>query len=220
MNDIIQFTPVVFKDWRDLLLIHKFALEEIETKVNILNEEFLYIEDYNPIEHIKTRVKTHESIKKKLKRKGLEPTLKNAIKHIYDIAGIRVICSFRDDIFTIAEALQKQDDIEIIKISDYVTNPKENGYQSYHMIVSVPVFLSAMTERINVEIQIRTSAMDFWASLEHKINYRFNNKAPQNLLDRLKECAQISSDLDNKMAGIKESINAIKSEVHEDILLS
>ncbi len=220
MNDIIQFTPAVFKDWRDMLLIHKFALEEIETKVNILNEEFHYIKDYNPIEHIKTRVKDRDSIRRKLKRKGFEPSIKNAAKYIYDIAGLRIICSFKDDIFTVAKMIEKQDDVEVIKVSDYVTNPKENGYQSYHMIVSIPVFLSTITERINVEIQIRTSAMDFWASLEHKINYRYNNKAPRELLVRLKECAQISSELDEKMAGIKESINAIKGSELDGILMS
>jgi putative GTP pyrophosphokinase len=220
MNDIIHLTPVVFKDWRDLLLIHKFALEEVETKVNILNEECLYIKDYNPIEHIKTRIKTQESIRKKLRRKGYEPSLKNAVKHIHDIAGIRIICSFKDDIFTMADMLLKQDDIEIINVSDYVTYPKPNGYQSYHLVISVPVFLSAMTERVNVEIQIRTSAMDFWASLEHKINYRYNNKAPKELLFRLKECAEIASDLDSKMSGIKESISAVKSVDIEGMMLS
>ncbi len=220
MNEIIQFTPVVIKDWQELLLLHKFALEEIETKVNILNEEFLYIKDYNPIEHIKTRIKTQESIRKKLKRKNLEPTLKNAAGNIFDIAGLRIICSFKDDIFKIAELLQNQDDLEVIKISDYVTNPKPNGYQSYHLIVAVPVFLSAITERLNVEIQIRTSAMDFWASLEHKINYRYNNKAPKELLDQLKECAEISTALDSKMADIKESMNAIKSLDIDNVILS
>ena len=219
MNDIIHFTPVVFRDWRDLLLLHKFALEEVQTKVNILNEEFLYIKDYNPIEHIKTRIKTQESIKRKLRRKGLDQSLKNASARIYDIAGLRIICSFKDDIFTIAEMIEKQDDIEIVKVSDYVTNPKPNGYQSYHMVISVPVFLSSMTERLNVEIQIRTSAMDFWASLEHKINYKFNNKAPKELLESLSECATIASDLDDKMADIKESINALKQGSLENVML-
>ena len=220
MNDIIQFTPVAYKDWRDLLLIHKFALEEVETKVNILNEEFHYIKDYNPIEHIKTRVKTQEAIRNKLKKKGSKPSLKNAAKYIHDIAGVRIICSFRDDIFTIAEMLRKQDDIEVVKISDYVTYPKPNGYQSYHMVVSVPVFLSAMTERINVEIQIRTSAMDFWASLEHKINYRYNNNTPGELLERLKECAEISSELDEKMSCIKESLTALKRIDIDNMILN
>ena len=220
MNDIIHFTPVVFKNWRDLLLIHKFALEEVETKVNILNQEFLYTKDYNPIEHIKTRIKTQESIRKKLRRKGYEPDLKNALIKIHDIAGIRIICSFKDDIFTIAEMLKNQDDIEVVKISDYVTNPKQNGYQSYHIVVSVPVFLSSVTQHLNVEIQIRTSAMDFWASLEHKINYKYNNKAPQELLVRLRECAKISSELDEKMSGIKESVDAIKKIDINDVMLS
>jgi putative GTP pyrophosphokinase len=220
MNDIIHFAPVVFKNWRDLLLIHKFALEEVETKVNILNQEFLYTKDYNPIEHIKTRIKTQESIRKKLMRKGLDPTINNAINFLKDIAGIRIICSFKDDIFTIAEMIRNQDDIEVVKISDYVTNPKPNGYQSYHMVVSVPVFLSSVTQHLNVEIQIRTSAMDFWASLEHKINYKYNNKAPHELLVRLKECPQISSELDEKMSGIKESIDAIKKIDINDVMLN
>lgn len=211
MNDILELAPVETKEWRDLLLLHKFALEEIGTKVNILNEEFLYISDYNPIEHIKTRIKKPLSIRKKLIRRGYSTTVKNALEQITDIAGVRIICSFKKDIFTVAEMISKQDDIEIVRICDYVTNPKPNGYQSYHMIIKVPVFLSSRTEKVSVEIQIRTSAMDFWASLEHKIYYKYDNKVPEELIVKLKECAQISSDLDEKMYSIKESIDDIKN---------
>jgi len=209
MSSSTRLAPVEYKDWRDLLLIHKFALEEVEMKVNILNEEFLYIKEYNPIEHVKIRVKETSSIKEKLIRRKVEANIENALKYVQDIAGLRIICSFKKDILTVANLLKKQDDIKIIRICDYVTTPKPNGYQSYHMIVQVPVFLSNKTEKVNVEIQIRTSAMDFWASLEHKIYYKYNNNVSIELLEKLKECADISSELDEKMYSIKEDIDAL-----------
>ncbi len=129
--------------------------------------------------------------------------------HVRDIAGVRIICSFKKDILTVANLLKKQDDIKIIRTCDYVTTPKPNGYQSYHMIIQVPVFLSNRKEQVNVEIQIRTSAMDFWASLEHKIYYKYNNEVSKDLLERLKECAEMSSELDEKMHTIKQDIDAL-----------
>jgi putative GTP pyrophosphokinase len=209
MGSKIKLAPVEYKDWRELLLIHKFALEEIEMKVSILNEEFAYIKESNPIEHIKTRIKQASSIKEKLIRRGYEATIENAFKYIQDIAGIRIICSFKKDILTVANLIKNQDDLKIIRVCDYVTQPKKNGYQSYHMIVQVPVFLSNKKENVNVEIQIRTSAMDFWASLEHKIYYKYNNAVSEELLKRLKECAEISSELDEKMHAIKLDIDAL-----------
>jgi putative GTP pyrophosphokinase len=192
--------------WQNLLMIHRFALEEIKTKLNILNEECSMIQDCNPIGYIKTRLKKPYSIREKLLRKGYEFSVDNAMKNIQDISGVRIICSFKSDIFVVADMIKNQDDIEVVRESDYITNPKVNGYQSYHLIVKVPVFMSKRYEKVCVEIQIRTSAMDFWASLEHKINYKFNNIAPEEILEELKICAHISSELDERMYKIKQKI--------------
>ncbi|MBO5551485.1 MAG: hypothetical protein J5966_05955, partial [Lachnospiraceae bacterium] len=158
--------------WQTVTLLYNSALKEIGTKLEILNDEFQHVHRYNPIEHIKSRIKTAESIVKKLKKRGYESTIENMVKFVNDIAGIRVICSFTSDIYRIAEMLAGQNDIKVLSIKDYIKNPKESGYKSYHMIVTVPIYLSDGAVDTKVEIQIRTVAMDFWASLEHKINYK------------------------------------------------
>ena len=155
--------------WKEVTLMYNAALKMIETKMEILNDEFQHVHRYNPIEHIKSRIKTPESIVKKLKRDGLESTIDNMVNYINDIAGIRIICSFTSDIYRIADMIGEQRDIRVIAVKDYITFPKASGYKSYHMIVTVPVYLSDRTEDIKVEIQIRTVAMDFWASLENGI---------------------------------------------------
>ena len=193
--------------WDRLLLLNKFAVEEIYTKLRILNEEFSHEQQNNPIEHIKTRVKKKRSIVKKLKSKGLAPTPENASKHLMDIAGVRLICSFTSDIYRMLDALKKQDDLKVIKIKDYIESPKANGYQSLHMLVEVPVFLSGGSQNMCVEIQIRTIAMDFWASLEHKLYYKYDNQVPDHITDELKECAHIINDLDSRMLNIKFQID-------------
>ena len=165
--------------WREVILIYTSALKEIGTKLEILNDEFQHVHQYNPIEHIKSRIKTSESIVKKLKKHGYESTIDNMINYINDIAGIRIICSFTTDIYRIAEMLERQSDIKIISIKDYIKRPKSSGYKSYHMIVSIPIYLSEKRVDAKVEIQIRTVAMDFWASLEHKINYKFDVNVPE-----------------------------------------
>ncbi len=202
----------VIEEFKELRLLHKFALSEIETKVNILNEEHKVLYEYNPIEHVKTRLKTPVSIVKKLKRKNSEVSTENAKNHIKDIAGIRIICSFKNDIYIVAKMLESQDDIKVIEVKDYVTNPKENGYQSYHMIVKVPVFLSEKTVDTVVEVQIRTSAMDFWASVEHKINYKSEHNMTNQLKQRLKECSLLSDRLDEEMYEINKQINLLNEE--------
>lgn len=164
--------------WKEVTLIYSSALKEIGTKLEILNDEFQHVHRYNPIEHIKSRLKSPESIVKKLKRHGYESTIENMVNYINDIAGIRVICSFTSDIYRIAEMLSNQSDIHILSVKDYIKTPKPSGYRSYHMIVSIPIFLSDRSADTKVEIQIRTVAMDFWASLEHKINYKFEGNAP------------------------------------------
>ncbi len=201
-----------FKEMREALSIYKFALSEIETKVNILNEEHKLFNKYNPIEHVKTRLKMPQSIIKKLTSKGLEVSIDNAVKNITDIAGIRIICSFKNDIFVIADMIESQTDIEVVRVRDYVTSPKENGYQSYHMLVKVPVFLSSKTVNTIVEVQIRTSAMDFWASVEHKINYKHDNNMSKQLQEELKECSIASNELDERMFDINRRIKELNEE--------
>ena len=195
--------------WKEVNLIYNAALRQIETKMEILNDEFQHVHQYNPIEHIKSRIKTPESIVKKLKRGGYESTIENMIKYVNDIAGIRIICSFTSDIYRIADMISEQRDIKVLAVKDYITYPKASGYKSYHMIVTVPVYLSDRIVDTKVEIQIRTVAMDFWASLEHKIHYKFEGDAPEHIKSELIECAKMVSDLDARMLSLNEEILAI-----------
>lgn len=188
------------------MLIYNSALKQIQTKLEILNDEFQHVHRYNPIEHIKLRLKTSESIVKKLKRRGLESTISNMIENVNDIAGVRIICSFTSDIYRIAEMISNQGDIRVLSVKDYLASPKDSGYRSYHMLVSVPVNLSDRIVDTKVEIQIRTVAMDFWASLEHKIHYKFEGNAPENIRQELLECADMVAALDNKMLSLNEEI--------------
>ena len=197
-------------EWKDFLIGYKFALSEMNTKLDILNQEFELIQHYNPIEHIKSRMKSPQSIMKKLKRKHLDITIENAEQYVRDIAGIRISCSFTTDIYAIVEALGKQDDIHIIEIKDYIKQPKPNGYRSLHLITQIPVFFSDRKKLMTVEIQIRTIAMDFWASLEHKIYYKFGKEVPGHILEELKESADMIADLDGKMLRINEEVQFYK----------
>lgn len=198
--------------WKEVTLVYNAALRQIETKMEILNDEFQHVHQYNPIEHIKARIKTPESIVKKLKRNGYESTIDNMVKYINDIAGIRIICSFTSDIYRIADMISDQRDIKVLAVKDYITYPKASGYKSYHMIVTVPVYLSDRIVDTKVEIQIRTVAMDFWASLEHKIHYKFEGDAPEYIKRELIECAKMVSDLDARMLSLNEEILAISRE--------
>ena len=202
--------------WKEVVLIYNSALKQISTKLEILNDEFQHVHRYNPIEHIKWRIKTPESIVKKLKKNGYESTINNMIRYVNDIAGIRVICSFASDIYQIAEMISNQRDIKVISVKDYIVNPKASGYKSYHMLVSVPVYLSDRIEDTKVEIQIRTVAMDFWASLEHKIHYKFEGNAPEHIKEELVECAQMVSDLDARMLALNEEIQHIEQQELEE----
>lgn len=194
--------------WEEVILIYRSALKQILTKMEILNDEFQHVHRYNPIEHIKSRLKTSESIVKKLKKHGHESTIQNMVRYVNDIAGVRVICSFTSDIYQIAEMITNQDDIKVIGVKDYIINPKASGYKSYHMLVTIPVYLSDRIEETKVEIQIRTVAMDFWASLEHKIYYKFEGNAPEYISQDLRKCAQMVSELDEKMLSLNEAILA------------
>ena len=202
--------------WKEVTLIYNAALRQIQTRMEILNEEFQHVHRYNPIEHIKSRIKTPESIVKKLKRNGYESTIENMVKYINDIAGIRVICSFTSDIYRIVAMIAEQRDIKVIAVKDYITFPKASGYKSYHMIVTVPVYLSDRTVDAKVEIQIRTVAMDFWASLEHKIHYKFEGDAPEHIKSELVECAKMVSELDARMLSLNEEILAISRKMNKD----
>ncbi|WP_071396997.1 GTP pyrophosphokinase [Bacillus tuaregi] len=196
-------------EWKEQLFVYKFALDEINTKLNILNEEYQHIHNHNPIEHMKSRIKSPASIVKKLKRKGLDITIGHALEHIHDIAGVRITCSFISDIYTLFEAISRQDDIEVIRVKDYIKQPKANGYKSLHLIVEIPVFLSNHVKKVKVEIQIRTIAMDFWASLEHKIYYKFDKEIPDELRQELKMAAEAAHDLDEKMKRIRDEVDLI-----------
>ena len=198
--------------WKEVILIYNSALKQIGIKLEILNDEFQHVHRYNPIEHIKSRIKTSESIVKKLKKHGYESTIQNMIEHVNDIAGIRVICSFTSDIYRIADMIRNQSDIKVIAVKDYIITPKTSGYKSYHMLVSVPVFLSDRIIDTKVEIQIRTVAMDFWASLEHKIHYKFEGNAPAYIKNELIDCARMVSDLDAKMLRLNEEVLGLGGE--------
>lgn len=201
--------------WKEVILIYSSALKQIETKLEILNDEFQHVHRYNPIEHIKSRLKTSESIVKKLKKNGYESTIDNMVKYVNDIAGIRIICSFTSDIYRISEMLTNQKDIQVISVKDYITYPKASGYKSYHMLVTVPVYLSDRIVDTKVEIQIRTVAMDFWASLEHKIHYKFEGNAPEHIKNELVECAKMVSDLDARMLSLNDEILSISEDRDE-----
>lgn len=192
--------------WMTAMFLYNSALKEVGTKLEILNDEFKHVHRYNPIEHIKTRIKTPESIVKKLKRYGYEVSIENMIEYINDIAGVRLICSFTSDIYRLAAMIGNQTDLKVLTIKDYIKTPKESGYKSYHMLVSVPIFLSDSVVETKVEIQIRTIAMDFWASLEHKIYYKFEGNAPEYISRELRDCAEMVSGLDEKMLSLNNAI--------------
>ncbi|MDX8046480.1 GTP pyrophosphokinase family protein [Gracilibacillus sp. S3-1-1] len=217
------------KYWRTelvrFMMAYKFAVEELSTKISILQEEFQHIHDYNPIEHVKSRVKSPESILKKVQKKKLPLSLPMIQENIRDIAGIRINCSFVTDIYKVANMLTKQQDITLIETKDYIKNPKPNGYKSLHLIVKIPIFMSDRVENVYAEIQIRTIAMDFWASLEHKIYYKYNKAIPKELRDGLKEAAFTANELDEKMERIHNEVSELKeadqlnSHIEESITL-
>lgn len=201
--------------WETVIFLYTSALKEVGTKLEILNDEFCHIHRYNPIEYIKSRIKTPESIVKKLKRNHYESTIENMVNHVNDIAGIRLVCSFTSDIYRLAEMIGRQNDLTVVSVKDYIKNPKDSGYKSYHMLVTVPIFLTDRVIDTKVEIQIRTIAMDFWASLEHKIYYKFEGDAPEYISRDLRECAGIVSMLDAKMLSLNEAILQAKEEQEE-----
>jgi len=211
MQDAIKYYEDV-DSWKTVMFLYNAALKEVGTKLEILNDEFQHVHKYNPIEHIKTRIKKPESIVKKLKKYGHESTIENMVKYVNDIAGVRLICSFTSDIYRLAAMIGNQSDLKVLSIKDYIKNPKASGYKSYHMLVSVPIFLSDSVVETKVEIQIRTIAMDFWASLEHKIYYKFEGHAPEYISHELKECADMVAALDDRMLTLNEAIQSCLDE--------
>jgi putative GTP pyrophosphokinase len=192
------------------MMAYKFAIDEMNTKINILKDEFNYIHDYNPIENIKSRLKSPESIFKKVNRKGYKLSLPEIKENVRDIAGIRITCSFISDIYEMSKMIAKQKDIRVVDYKDYIKNPKSNGYQSLHLILEIPIFMSDREVKTYVEVQIRTIAMDFWASLEHKIYYKYNKEVPTKMIDELRDAAILAAGLDRKMERLHKEIIEIK----------
>jgi len=182
-------------------------MKELETKLNVLNFEFSLNHNRNPIESIKTRLKRPASIFEKMNRRGYELSVESIEENLFDIAGLRVICSFNDDIYTVANLLLGQDDIKLVRVKDYIKNPKENGYRSLHLIVDVPIYLSDGKHYMKAEVQLRTIAMDFWASLDHKLRYKRDIEDPELIALRLKECADLCTELDQRMQDIRNDID-------------
>lgn len=205
-NELINWSKEIMQQYNKLMAYYRCALMEVETKFNVLNEEFSLRHDRNPISGIKSRLKSLDSIKEKLKRKGLPFKWKVIEESILDVAGVRVICSFVDDVYLLADALLKQDDITLIEKKDYIANPKENGYRSLHMIVAIPIFLEHEKKVMPVEIQLRTIAMDFWASLEHQLRYKKNFNFTEEMAKELQNCADLSAQLDVRMDTLREHV--------------
>ena len=188
------------------LLQYEFGLREIETKLSILSDEFQALHDYNPIEHVNSRVKSPESLLDKVARKGVTADLAAVRDSITDIAGVRVTCAFVADVYRLFDLLTRQDDVALREVKDYIADPKPNGYQSLHAIVEIPVFLSSGAVSVPVEVQFRTIAMDFWASLEHKIYYKYSAEVPAHLLAELREAASTAAELDARMERLHTQI--------------
>lgn len=196
------------KLFEQLMTMYNCAIREVQTKFEVLNDDLSVRNRRNPIEMIKTRIKSPESIAEKLKRKGLEVSIDSIVNNLNDVAGVRIICAFLDDIYAVADMLLRQDDITLIEVKDYIKNPKPNGYRSYHMIVEVPVFFADRKQLMRVEVQFRTIAMDFWASLEHSIKYKKNVKNAETIFTQLKECADTIAETDLKMMDIRKNMES------------
>ena len=195
--------------FQDMMMRYQCAIMEVETKIKVLNEEFSLRMRRNPIESIKTRMKSPASIYEKMERRGYPLTIESMERNLNDIAGVRVICSFPEDIYSVARLITEQDDIIVLQIKDYIANPKPNGYRSLHLIVAIPIFLANEKKNMKVEIQFRTIAMDFWASLEHKVKYKKDVENPEEVAKALKECADIIASVDNKMQEIEHTTSLV-----------
>lgn len=218
-DDFLDFVQRNREPYDALMACYRCAIMEIETKFRVLNEQFSLQYDRNPIESIKTRVKSIDSLIRKVRKSNIPLTLEDIEKNISDIAGVRVVCSFPEDIYLLADCLLQQDDITLIAKKDYISKPKASGYRSLHLIVSVPIFLQSGKRTMTVEVQLRTIAMDFWASLEHKLRYKKNIPADManELAHELMECAAISAELDQRMQDIRDRMGKNRSEEKDSV---
>lgn len=207
-EDMMNWSKGVLQKYNKLMAYYRCAIMEVETKFNVLNEEFSLRYDRNPINGIKSRLKRLDSIKEKLERRDLPFTFDTIEEHIHDVAGVRVVCSFVDDVYLLADALLKQDDITLLEKKDYIANPKPNGYRSLHLIVTVPIFLEHEKRFMQVEIQLRTIAMDFWASLEHQLRYKKDFNFTEHMAKELQDCADLSAQLDARMDSLREHVES------------
>ena len=196
------------REFQELMMMYNCAIREVRTKLDVLNDEMAVCSPHNPIEMIKSRVKKPKSIVEKLQRRGYPISVDSVLDNLHDVAGVRVICSFIDDIYKIAAILGAQDDVTVLEIKDYIKNPKPNGYRSYHMIVEIPVFFSDRKQPMKVEVQIRTIAMDFWASLEHQMKYKKDVPGSEDLVNRLSQIADRINQTDMEMQEIREEIQS------------
>lgn len=213
---LVRRTRPMIENFNKLMSYYKCAMMEVETKLNVLNEEFSLQYDRNPINGIQSRLKKLDSIVDKLERNDLPLTMESIEDNLNDIAGVRVICSFSEDVYTIADALLKQDDITLIRKKDYIANPKPNGYRSLHLIVTVPIFLANEKRIMKVEIQLRTIAMDSWAALEHQIRYKKDGDFTEAIGDELYHCAKISAELDSRMNSLRNAVQGKKDKSDEE----
>lgn len=205
-EDMINWSKGVVQKYKRLMAYYRCAMMEVETKFNVLNEEFSLRYDRNPINGIKSRLKRLDSIQEKLHRKQLPFDMQTIETHIHDVAGVRVVCAFVEDVYLLAEALLKQDDVMLIEKKDYIANPKPNGYRSLHLIVTVPIFLEHEKRVMQVEIQLRTIAMDFWASLEHQLRYKKDFDFTEDMVKELQDCADLSARLDARMDLLRQRV--------------
>lgn len=195
-----------------VMFIYQAALNQMRTRIEVLDKELSHIYAYNPIEYVKTRMKTPESIMKKLRKDGHDVSIDNMVEYVNDIAGLRITCSFFSEIYFLADMISRQDNLSVLSIKDYISHPKESGYKSYHMLLEIKVALADAVIPTKVEVQIRTMAMDFWASLEHKIYYKYEGNAPTYFGRELQECASIISRLDGKMMSLNEAMKKMDGE--------
>ena len=202
--------------YREMMQLYDGAIREVRTKLEVLDAEFSVRYARNPIHHIDSRLKSPASIREKLRRKGYPQTLESAEENLTDIAGVRIVCNYLEDIYRVADLLVRQRDVELVARRDYIENPKESGYRSLHLVIRIPVFLSSHTELVPVEVQIRTIAMDFWASLEHQLRYKSDQETTQLLRQRLQKCAEASAALDREMQSIYREINGVSASAADE----
>ena len=203
-----SFSPEELTEFVNLMQVYEGAMYEISTKLEILDSEFQVRFSHDPIHHMERRLKSVNSILGKLKRKTLPVTVSSIKDNLFDVAGIRVICNYRDDVYSVANYLSAQSDIQVLRVKDYIKNPKPNGYRSLHLILEIPIFLSNEKKNMKVEVQFRTIAMDFWASLEHKLKYKKNIENAEEISKELQRCAEASSQLDLRMQALRDRIEA------------